>query len=267
MAAEGSLIRFSGWNNIMTSEYKVDLDIYNGPLDLLLYLIRREEVNICDIPIARITDQYLQYVEALQALDMNIVGDFLVMAATLMYIKSYMLLPRTETKDEEEVEDPRSSLVKQLLEYKRYKESTFALAARAAEWEKKCTRIHQELLMETPDKKDDALPLEGVSVWDLLQRFSQLMKQTLSDISTKVTYDDTPIHEYMNVVLERVRLHTSLSFTNLFVGIKERRQIIGFFLALLELVRLNRIKIEQVVNYEDIQISLHSPEGVLVDKN
>lgn len=122
----------------MTSEYKVDLDIYNGPLDLLLYLIRREEVNVYDIPIARITDQYLQYIEAIQALDMNIVGDFLVMAATLMYIKSYMLLPRTEIKDdEEEIEDPRSSLVKQLLEYKRYKESTFILAARAAEWEKK----------------------------------------------------------------------------------------------------------------------------------
>lgn len=121
----------------MTSEYKVDLDIYNGPLDLLLYLIRREEVNVYDIPIARITDQYLQYIEAIQALDMNIVGDFLVMAATLMYIKSYMLLPRTEIKDdEEEIEDPRSSLVKQLLEYKRYKESTFILAARAAEWEK-----------------------------------------------------------------------------------------------------------------------------------
>lgn len=122
----------------MTNEYKVDLDVYNGPLDLLLYLIKKEEVNICDIPIARITDQYLQYVEALQSLDMSIVGDFLVMAATLMYVKSYMLLPRTELKeDDDEVEDPRSSLVKQLLEYKRYKERTFILADRAAEWEKK----------------------------------------------------------------------------------------------------------------------------------
>ena len=241
----------------MASEYKVDLDIYNGPLDLLLYLIRREEVNIYDIPISRITDQYLQYVEALQALDMNIVGDFLVMAATLMYIKSYMLLPRTETKDDEEIEDPRTSLVKQLLEYKRYKESTFALAARAAEWERKCTRIRKEFLVETTDKKDEELPLEGVSVWDLLQRFSQLMKQTLFDVSTKVTYDDTPIQEYMNEVLERVHLHTPISFTNLFVGINERRRIVGFFLALLELVRLNRIKIEQPVNYADIQISLY----------
>ncbi len=243
----------------MTNDYKVDLDIYNGPLDLLLYLIRREEVNIYNIPIARITDQYLQYVEALQAMDMNIVGDFLVMAATLMYVKSYMLLPRTEMKeDEEEMEDPRASLVKQLLEYKQYKESTFVLAARATEWEKKCTRAHAGFSAETMDKKEEELPLEGVSVWDLLQRFSRLLKQTLLDVSTKVIYDDTPIQEYMNQVLERVHLHTTLSFTDLFAEIQERRRIIGFFLALLELVRLNRIKIEQPANYADIQISFSS---------
>ncbi len=239
------------------SEYKVDLDIYNGPLDLLLYLIRREEVNIYDIPIARITDQYVQYVETLQAMDMNIVGDFLVMAATLMYIKSYMLLPLTGTEDnEEEIEDPRTSLVKQLLEYKRYKESTLVLAARAEEWEKRCFRLHREIPVGTEEKEEE-LPLEGVSIWDLLQRFSQLMKQTLFDVSTKVTYDDTPIQEYMNDVLERVQLNTSISFTNLFMEIRERRRIIGFFLALLELVRLNRIKIEQPANYADIQISLY----------
>ncbi|MEP9411095.1 MAG: segregation/condensation protein A [Candidatus Brocadia sp.] len=241
------------------SKYKVDLETYNGPLDLLLYLIRREEVNIYDIPIARITDQYLRYVEELQALDMNIVGDFLVMAATLMYIKSYMLLPRTEKKeDEEEIEDPRASLVKQLLEYKRYKESAFILAARASEWGKKCTRVRTEFFTETADKKEEEMPLEGVSVWDLLQRFSQLMKQTSLDISTKVIYDDTPIQVYMDEVLERVHLHTSLSFINLFAGIRERNRIIGFFLALLELVRLNRIKIEQPANYADICISLYS---------
>ena len=242
----------------MTGEYKVDLDIYNGPIDLLLYLIRKEEVNIYDIPIARITDQYLQYVEALQTLDMNIVGDFLVMAATLMYIKSYMLLPRTEAHGiEEEEEDPRLSLVKQLLEYKRYKGSTLILAAKAAVWEKRCFRLHKELPLETEDKEQE-LPLEGVSMWDLLQRFSQLMKQTMMNVPTKVTYDDTPIQEYMNGILQKVHLYTSISFADLFKGICERNRIIGFFLALLELVRLNRIKIEQTVNYADIQISLNN---------
>lgn len=243
----------------MANEYKVDLDIYNGPLDLLLYLIRKEEVQIYDIPIARITDQYLHYVEAMQILDMNVVGDFLVMAATLMYIKSYMLLPRTETReDEEEIDDPRLSLVKQLLEYKRYKESTLRLASRAAEWEKKWMCSYREVSDEDADKKEAELPLEGIGVWELLQRFSHLMKQTLQNVSTRVTYDDTPIQEYMNEVLKLVQLRTTISFTDLFEGINERIRIIGFFLALLELVRLHTIKIEQPVNYADIQISLNN---------
>ncbi len=248
------------------ADYKIDLDIYNGPLDLLLYLIRKEEVNIYDIPIAKITNQYLHYVEMLKILDMNIVGDFLVMAATLMYIKSYMLLPRTEMpeQDEEEVDDPRLSLVKQLLEYKRYKESTFLLASRASEWERKCKRIHREILVE-PTEKDKELQLDGVSLWDLLQRFSRIMKQTLMNVPVKVTYDDVPIQEYMNEVLERVHVHTTITFASLFEGICERIRIIGFFLALLELVRLRRIRLEQPANFEDIQISLHemSPDKVV----
>lgn len=239
----------------MIGEYKVNLDIYNGPMDLLLYLIRKEEVNIYDIPIARITDQYLQYVEALQTLDMNVVGDFLVMAATLMYIKSYMLLPRQEVQADEEMEDPRLSLVKQLLEYKRYKESTFILAAKAAEWDKKWTRPHRDIPIETADNNQE-LPLGDVKIWDLLQRFSQIMKQTLLHVPTTVTYDDTPIQAYMDEVLERVHRHTSIPFTKLFGGLTERNRIIGFFLALLELVRLNRIMIEQPANYIDIQLSL-----------
>lgn len=240
----------------MSNEYKVELDMYNGPVDLLLYLVRKEEVDIYDIPIARITDQYLKYVETLQVLDMNIIGDFLVMAATLMYIKSYTLLPQQGPQgDEEEIEDPRMSLVKQLLEYKRYKESSFSLSARAEEQEKKYARVHREIPFELTDDEQE-IPLEGVKIWDLLQRFSQLMKQTLLNVPTSVVYDDTPIQEYMNEVLQRVHLHTSISFTNLFRGLMERSHIIGFFLALLELVRLNKVKVEQPVNYDDIQISI-----------
>ncbi|HEY4482334.1 MAG TPA: segregation/condensation protein A, partial [Candidatus Brocadiaceae bacterium] len=117
--------------------------------------------------------------------------------------------------------------------------------------------LHKEIPLETEDKEQE-LPLEGVNMWDLLQKFSQLMKQTMMNVPTKVTYDDTPIQEYMNEVLQKVHLHASISFTDLFKGICERNQIIGFFLALLELVRLNRIKIEQPINYADIQISLNN---------
>ncbi|MEK6729837.1 MAG: segregation/condensation protein A [Planctomycetota bacterium] len=247
----------------MTNEYKVDLDIYNGPLDLLLYLIRKEEMQIYDIPIARIANQYLQFVETMQTLDMSVAGDFLVMAATLMYIKSYMLLPHTETQgDEDEIEDPRLSLVKQLLEYKRYKECTLRLASRAAEWERKWMCSYNEIPDDATEKKEAELPLECIGVWDLLQRFSQLMKQTLQNVSTRVTYDDTPIQEYMNEVIKLLQLHTTITFTDLFEGIDERIRIIGFFLALLELVRLHTVKIEQPVNYADIQISLNNVSPV-----
>jgi segregation and condensation protein A len=184
------------------------------------------------------------------------------MAATLMYIKSYMLLPRqADREDEEEIEDPRLSLVKQLLEYKRFKEGSLTLHSRAAEWEKRWTRLPLEFPVESADNENE-LPLEGISIWDILQRFSRLMKQTLQDVSGKVTYDDTPIQEYMNTVIERVKMQASLSFTSLFVGIRERNRIIGFFLALLELVRLRRIKIEQPANYADILISLNDVPSV-----
>jgi len=240
------------------NEYKVELDIYNGPVDLLLYLIRKEEVNIYDIPIATITDQYLHYVETMKTLNMNIAGEFLIMAATLMYIKSCMLLPKTEIReDEEEGEDPRTSLVKQLLEYKKYKESTFFLSARADIWEKKWKRPPHVFSFE-PAEQEEKIPLDGVSLWDLLQRFSELMNQTLLNVSNKVLYDDTPVQTYMEEVLQKIRQHVSMNFAALFAGLVERNRIIGFFLALLELVRLQQVKIEQPPDYSDIQISLYT---------
>ncbi|MBM4053878.1 MAG: chromosome segregation protein ScpA [Planctomycetes bacterium] len=240
------------------NNYKVDLDIYNGPVDLLLYLIKKEEVNIYDIPISRITEQYLQYVDALQKLDMNNIGDFLIMAATLMYIKSYMLLPKAEMNDEEEIEDPRTSLVKQLLEYKKYKETSISLSLKADHWSRKWKRLHYEIPLENADAdNEEKIPLDGVSLWDLLQRFSDLMSQTLFDIQDKtIVYDDIPVKDYMEDVLMRVQQRTSVSFTSLFEGIRERHRIIGFFLALLELVRLHKVRIEQPINYSEIQISL-----------
>ncbi|MDR4508561.1 MAG: segregation/condensation protein A [Candidatus Brocadiaceae bacterium] len=246
----------------MTDEYKIDLDMYNGPVDLLLYLIKKEEVNVYDIPISLITQQYLMYVDTLRILDVNNVGDFLVMAATLMYIKSYMLLPRTEIPIDQEEEDPRSSLVKQLLEYKKFKETSFVLTEKFAEQEKRWIRSYKDFSFSVKDKNEE-ISLEGVSVWDLLQKFSQLMKQTLPDVPGKVTYDDTPVQVYMNEIMERISCHTKLVFTSLFVDSYERARVIGIFLALLELVRLNKIKIEQPTHYDDIFVTL-SPENAMV---
>ena len=243
----------------ITDNYKVDLDIYNGPVDLLLYLIKKEEINIYDIPISRITEHYLHYVDALQTLDMNNIGDFLIMAATLMYIKSYMLLPKTEMEDEDEVEDPRTSLVKQLLEYKKYKETSIVLSHKADHWGRKWKRLYYENPLETAVENEEKIPLEGVSLWDLLQKFSDLMSQTLFDVQGRtIVYDDTPVKDYMEAVLLRVQQSAPVYFFSLFEGIRERHRIIGFFLALLELVRLNKVRIEQPLNYSDVQISLYN---------
>ncbi|MCR4290009.1 MAG: segregation/condensation protein A, partial [Candidatus Scalindua sp.] len=187
----------------MQTEYKIDLDAYNGPLDLLLYLIRREEVDIYDIPITKITDQYMAYLSELQSIDIGLAGDFLVMASTLMYVKSQTLLPRSEVTEEEDMDDPRLELVKQLLEYKRYREVSLAMTRLSEERSQRFSRPEVRLIDD--GKEDDGkLNLEEVDVWKLAQFFSGFMKQTLGDVIQKIVYDDTPVHIYMDKVLNRL---------------------------------------------------------------
>src|SRR3990170_4204563 len=151
------------------TEYKVDLESYNGPLDLLLYLIQKDEVDIYDIPIARITEQYMSYLDALNILNLNIAGDFLVMAATLMHIKSKALLPTTELEEEEDLEDPRLELVKQLLEYKRYKETATTLAKKA---EIRGMRFSR-LIDSNFANQEAELLIDDIDLWDLMKAFSR----------------------------------------------------------------------------------------------
>jgi segregation and condensation protein A len=238
----------------MQTEYKIDLDTYNGPLDLLLYLIRREEVDVYDIPIAKITDQYMAYLNELQSIDIGLAGDFLVMASTLMYVKSQTLLPRSEVTDEEDVEDPRLELVKQLLEYKRYKEATTTMARLSEERSQRFSRP-EERLIDGGKEEDEKLNLDEVDVWKLAQFFSGFMKQTLGDVIEKIVYDDTPVHVYMDKVLHRLINAYAISLKELLHGSQGKEEIIGFFLALLELVRLKEIKLEQTRDFDEIQIT------------
>jgi segregation and condensation protein A len=241
----------------MQTEYKIDLDTYNGPLDLLLYLIRREEVDIYDIPIAKITDQYMTYLNELQIIDIGLAGDFLVMASTLMYVKSQTLLPRSEITDEEDGEDPRLELVKQLLEYKRYKEATETMS-RLSEMRSQRFSRPEERLIDYGKEEGEKLNLDEVDVWKLAQFFSGFMKQTLGDVITKIVYDDTPVHIYMDKVLNRLMSAYAISLKELLYGSQGKTEIIGFFLALLELVRLKKIKIEQTQDFDEIRITANN---------
>jgi len=223
-------------------DYRVELDIYNGPMDLLLYLIRKDEVDIYDIPIAAITDQYLDYVQLLQNLDPNLAGEFLVLASTLMEIKSRMLLPQTaEETDEGEALDPRSELVRQLLEYKRFKDAASWLAGAAEEQSQKFARV--PVLAQVGG---DELELEDVQIWDLVEAFGRLLQATLAGPPIHdVGEDDTPLALYQTDIVDRLQREGPMTFSRLFEGRTKRIEMLGLFLALLELIRQGLVQIEQ----------------------
>jgi segregation and condensation protein A len=247
-------------------EYRVELDVYNGPLDLLLYLLKRDELDIYDIPIAQITESYMGYVKMLrelskeEGLDINVAGDFLVMAATLMEIKSAMLLPKTvvassgENSAAAELADPRYELVQKLLEYKRFKDAAMALERQQ--------EMHQQRFPRVPasrDQKSDEPPpvdLDEVQVWDLLTAFTALMK----DLGQRrpryheVVYDDTPIDLHAADIEDRLNREGRLSLRVLLEGRKSRSEMIGVFLALLELIREKKILVQQEDGSIDIRI-------------
>ncbi|HWE03960.1 MAG TPA: segregation/condensation protein A [Tepidisphaeraceae bacterium] len=247
-------------------EYRVELDVYNGPLDLLLYLLKRDELDIYDIPIARITTTYVEYVHMLRGLkdadglDINVAGDFLVMAATLMEIKSAMLLPRQapgekgESSAAAELADPRLELVQQLLEYKRIKDSANALERRHV--------THANRYARYPALRDvgeDDLPpidLEEVQMWDLLAAFDRLMKEVgvRKPRYHEVTYDDTPIDLHAADIEDRLKREKKLTLRQLIEGRKNRSEMVGVFLALLELIRQKKILVEQASAADDIDI-------------
>lgn len=235
----------------MQTEYKIDLESYTGPLDLLLYLIRREEVDIYDIPIAKITDQYMAHLDSLQKVDIGLAGDFLVMASTLMYIKSRTLLPRTEIVDSDEEDDPRLELVRQLLEYKKYKEVTTAIAKLAEEKSKKYPRPKERLINE---EETEQVHLDEIDLWKVAQLFSNFMRQTLGDVSTTITYDNVPTETYMNMVINKLINDYTVLFNELPFNIRDEIEIVGVFLALLELARLKKIRIEQQEEFGEILI-------------
>src|SRR6266849_271686 len=181
-------------------DYQVDLDIFRGPLDLLLYLVKRQEVDISAIPIARVAEQFLAYLRIIELIDVERAGDFLVMAATLMEIKSKMLLPRSEDPTEEEP-DPRLDLVRQLIEYKKFKDAAILLEAQA---ERQLSRLARQPV-ELPAGPDPAVqPLRPVELWDLVSAFGRLMRETLALQPQQLVVDETPIHVYMDSILKRL---------------------------------------------------------------
>jgi segregation and condensation protein A len=252
-------------------DYRVELDVYNGPLDLLLYLIKRDELDIYDIPITRILESYMKYVAMLkemhqeEGLDINVAGDFLVMAATLMEIKSAMLLPKpppapgAESSAAAELTDPRYELVQQLLEYKRLKDSAAILEQRQRETEQRFPRVPAS----AAGAGDEPPPvdLDEVQIWDLLSSFSRLMQEvgTRKPRIHEVIYDDTPIDLHAADIEDRLRREGRLTLKLLIIGRNSRSEMIGVFLALLELIRQKKIIVRQGEELSDLEIEPAPP--------
>ncbi len=234
-------------------QFRVQLDTFSGPLDLLLYLVRKHEVDIANIPVARIADQFLDHVAVLEQMDVDAVGDFLDLASMLIEIKSQMVLPHQETTEPDEVEDPRQELVERLLEFKKYRDAAQLLDERGREWQQRYTRAASDL---PPRSKRDSLPeITGVELWDLVSAFGRVLREKLAKpTTTSITYDETPIHVYMRNIDQRVRAEGSVAFFDLFPTAVHKSTLVGMFLALLELVRYRYALAHQSERYGDILI-------------
>ncbi len=233
--------------------YKVTLDMFSGPLDLLLYLIKESEVDIAEVPIVEIADQYIEFVTGAETLDINVAAEFLVMAATLMEIKSRTLIPSEEV-NLDDVEDPGFELVRQLMEYRRFKD----LSARLIEKYQRRSKKFARLVRYKPPKDDEAddKALEEIGLFDLAEAFRKMMRETGAGREYRVEYNEVSVKDMMGEIMTKLQTISAMAFAGLFVGVRSRVKMVALFLALLELMRLRRVRAEQSARFGEIQISL-----------
>ncbi len=232
--------------------YQIKLEIFEGPMDLLLYLIKKHELDIYSIPIALITQQYLEYIELMKSLDMEIAGEFLVMASTLTHIKSRMLLPPPENPEgDEDGVDPRAELIRRLLEYKSFKEAAGSLGQKEETWSQVYTR-QAESIAGIP--ADDEPLLFDFHLFDLLAALKDVMAR-VPDARFEITPETVSITEKISQILSRLEAADSVLFADLFEGSTSKMQVIGTFLALLELIKTRVVKAFQIDQFGAIRIT------------
>jgi len=231
-------------DDFVENPYKVELDIFEGPMDLLLYLIKKEEIDIYDIPIERITKQYMSYLDTFKLLNIGLAGEFLVMAANLCYIKSRMMLPKHVQPPEEDAdeEDPRWDLIRQLIEYKKFKEAARKLGEREVN--------QQKHFSHKPDKivaaGDEERPLDdGLSIFDLIRAFQNILDRFNDEGLGEIVDDQYTVGDKIDHLLGLIPPGGSMPFTALFQGATTKHEMIVTFLAVLELMKLNYFRVRQ----------------------
>jgi len=234
--------------------YRVKTEIFEGPFDLLLFLIRKHEIDIYDIPIHDITNQFLEYIDLMKILDLEVAGEFIEMVASLMSIKARMLLPKPVFGDDEDVEDPRTELVQRLLEYKKFKEAALEMS----DFEDIRRKLYSRKYFLKPDEENPVSPeeyLQNVTLFDLLLAFKKAL-----DNMPKVTYHEVrkievTVEEQIDYILTTLAAQGNILFSGLIEKLKDRIVVIVTFLALLELIKLRKIFVSQSRVFEDIKIS------------
>ena len=236
--------------------YRVDLDIFKGPLDLLLYLVRRDELDPLNLPLARIVHEFEKFIDLLEFLDLEMIGDFVVMASTLAEIKSRVVLPVPEEEEGPEGEivedDPSSDLIKRLLEYRKYKQAASALEEHAAEWQERYPRISSDRPRVGNEPAADLI--KEVELWDLVSAMARVLEKKILEQESKIRDDDTPMHIYVERVGTLVREKDRVAFTTLFDDANRKSQIVGVFLAILELLRHHSFRAEQDADFGEIWV-------------
>jgi segregation and condensation protein A len=237
-------------------DFRVDLNIFRGPLDLLLFLVKRHEVEITEIPITTITGQFLEYLSILEKLDLGLVGDFVATASLLMEIKSRELLPHAD-EVEEEIEDPRKELVQKLLAYKKYRDAAVILEEQGQSWQQHYPR--QACDLPPRERNLAAEPIREAELWDLVSAFGRIIKDSNTTQQSSIVYDDTPIHVFMDQIHQKLLKEGRLCFSGLFEAGMHKSTKLGLFLATLELVRNYNVWVEQSDLFSEVWI-LPSPD-------
>jgi segregation and condensation protein A len=231
--------------------YKVKLDIFEGPLDLLLYLIKKNEIDIYDIPIAFITEQYLKHLEIMRSLNLDLAGEYLVLTATLLYIKSKMLLPVQEG-DEEDESDPREELVRQLLEYQAFKEASLNLDKRFLLGRDVFKRVYSASEEIDMEKR----PFMEVGVFELVEVFRTIVSSMVDETLIEIDVERISLSDRINEIMERLGREKDVTFTDLLGSGPSRKEIIYTFLAILELMKLRLLRAYQASSFGAIRIKI-----------
>ena len=231
----------------MEEIYSIKIPVFEGPLDLLLHLIRENKLDIYDIPIALITSQYLEYIQMMKELNLDIAGEFLVMAATLIHIKSRMLLPPDEEVPAEEVEDPRRELVQRLLEYQAFKEAAITLKQRETEW----IRIFQRKPLS--DEDEEGIYLSDLNLFDLLDAFKKILETAPPEAGT-ITREILTVKDKIHFIMDTLEGQEAVRFEDLFKDGVTKNQLIVTFIALLELIRLGLLRAYQERDFGNIWV-------------